>query len=575
MHAFDPAALLRLPEAMGSWELALRQAPVEVSPDGVTWLVIVTDSRSGFLRCLTAVAEPTEVEVLGAVARAMTNTDDGLTASRPRQLRVTGEELSAMISGPLEGCDVGTVVVAAQPTIEAVMDALRDRGPEASAGTLLGSRVKEGQLAAAAARIAEMEPWRYIEGELPLVITEAGSGRPPRLLVVMGQNREVEGIAAYESVAAYELGYELGVPTGAWCLLYLRAFELERAAREAFEQRGLAVTHGLYPRYSLLSQPGERADITVERDARRVLAELEALTRYFADCLEELADGDEPVRANIKLSNGRRVGIEPRADLVPGEDDDDFVDDYLLEPGDETAEERLPGAEVLSGALEDLDQLAELGEIGALGELAEATDPTFSPDGERLPPAGQDLPLVLEGLEYRVMFLQLPRGMVESAPGAKVGFYQAQRRATQLPDPIAAIVVKMLKSDAERVAPWLSEVTRIRFRRSPFGGHARETLILSEGNRDIGLLGSWTIYGDEEPPHQLMERVSAGTGAFILFVSGGADRSLKTLKPHAIVGGLHVDLGPVELAGTVPAIPLAEPDSESGRAGPAPDNDTA
>ncbi len=574
VHPFDPAALLRLPEAMGSWELAVRQAPVEVSPDGVTWLVIVTDGRSGFLRCLTAVAEPTEVEVLGAVARAMTSTHDGLTACRPRQLRVVGEELSAMMSGHLEQCDVATVVVAAQPTIEAVMDALRDRGPEVQAGTLLGSRVKERPLAAAAARVAEMEPWRYIEGELPLVVTEAGSGRPPRLLVVMGQNREVEGIAAYESVAAYELGYELGVPTGAWCLLYLRAFELERAARDAFEQRGLAVSHGLYPRYSLLSQPGERADITVERDARRVLIELEAVTRYFADCLEELADGEEPVRANIKLSNGRRVGIEPRADLVPGEEDDDFVDDYILEPGDEPGDDRLPGAEVLSGALEDLDRLEELGEIGGLDGLAGATDPA-APNVDRPAPAGHDLPLVLEGLEYRVMFLQLPLAMVESAPGAKVGFYQAQRRATQLPDPIAAIVVKMLKSDAERVAPWLSEVTRIRFRCSPFGGHARETLILSEGDRDVGLLGSWTIYGDEEPPHQLMERVSAGTGAFILFVSGGADRSLKTLKPQAIVGGLHVDLGPVELEGTLPVVPAPSGTTEAGHLGPAPDNDTA
>ena len=104
----------------------------------------------------------------------------------------------------------------------------------------------------------------------------------------------------------------------------------------------------------------------------------------------------------------------------------------------------------------------------------------------------------------------------------------------------------MLKRDAERVAPWLSDVTRIHFRRSPFGGHTREILILSEGDQDVGLLGSWTTCGDEEAPHQLMDRVSAGSGAFILFVSGGADRSLKTLKPHAIVGGIHVDLGPVE-----------------------------
>jgi len=566
-HRFDPAELLRLPEAMGSWELAVRQAPVEVSPEGVTWLVIVTDSRSGFLRCLTAVAEPTQADVLTAVARAMTNTDDGLTACRPRQLRVTSEELKAMVTGSLELCDVGTVVVAAQPTIEAVMDALRDRGPEMRAGSLLGSQVKEESLAAAAARIAEMEPWRYIEGELPLVVTEAGSGRPPRLLVVMGQNREVEGIAAYESVAAYELGYELGVPTGAWCLLYLRAFELERAAREAFAQRGLAVSHGLYPRYSLLSQPGERADITAERDARRVLAELEALTRYFGDCLEELADGDEPVRANIRLSNGRRVAIEPRADLVPGEDDDDFVDDLLMGADDELGDERLPGADVLSGALEDLEDLEERGVLGPLGD-PEAPAAAGGSTG-----AGQELPLVLEGLEYRVMFHELPRAMIESAPGAKVGLYQARRRAAQLPDPIAAIVVKMLKRDAERVAPWLSDVTGIRFRRAPFGGHARETLILSEGDRDVGLLGSWTVYGDEEPPHQMMNRVSAGAGAFILFVSGGADRTLKTLKPQAIVAGLHVALGPVEVAPDPTAAPSAEDRVEPPRMVPSPDHE--
>ncbi|RLB65794.1 MAG: hypothetical protein DRI90_01070 [Deltaproteobacteria bacterium] len=528
VQAFDPAVLQSLPEAMGSWELAVRQAPAEVSPEGVTWLVIVTDGRTGFLRGLTALAEPTDADVLAAVARAMTNTEDGLTACRPRQLRVATDELADVVSGPLERCDVGTVVVPAQPTIEAVLDALRDRGPEAPVGALVGSKVKEGPLAKAAARIAEIEPWRYIEGELPLVVSEVGAGRPPRLLVVMGQNREVEGIAAYESVAAYELGYELGVPTGTWCLLYLRAFELDRSVREAFDDRGLPVAHGLYPRFSMLSRPGERTDVSTDRDARRVLSELEALTRYLGDCLEELADGEEPVRANIKLSSGRRVAIEPRADLVPGEVDEDFVDDYLAEPSLQAANDDSPAAALLAEALDEFAQL----------EVDEEP---------QAPQADKELSFLLEGLEYRVMLLQLPRALVESAPGAKVGFWQARRRSAQLPEQLATIVIKMLKRDAERVAPWLSDVTRIRFRRSPFGGHARETLILSEGDQDVGLLGSWTTYGEEEAPHELMERVSAGSGALILFVSGGADRSLKTLKPHAIVGGIHVDLGPVEI----------------------------
>jgi hypothetical protein len=541
VQAFDPAVLQPLPEAMGSWELAVRQAPAEVSPEGVTWLVIVTDGRTGFLRGLTAVAEPTEADVLAAVARAMTSTEDGLTACRPRQLRVATEELAEVVSGPLERCDVGTVVVPAQPTIEAVLDALRDRGPEAPVGTLVGSSVKEGPLAEAAARIAELEPWRYIEGELPLVVSEVGSGRPPRLLVVMGQNREVEGIAAYESLAAYELGYDLGVPTGAWCLLYLRAFELDRSVRDAFADRGLRVAHGLYPRFSMLSQPGERADVRTERDARRVLSELEALTRYFGDCLEALADGDEPVRANIRLSSGRRVAIEPRADLVPGEVeddfvDDDFIDDVLADPDLQAVDGDSPTASVLAATLDETDGL-------------DTTAALASPHEDGSSKTGKELPFLLEGLEYRVMLLELPRALIESAPGAKVGFWQARRRSTQLPERIATIVIKMLKRDAERVAPWLSAVTRIRFRRSPFGGHARETLILSEGDHDVGLLGSWTTCEGEEAPHELMERASAGAGAFVLFASGGADRTLKTLKPHAIVGGIHVELGPVEIKG--------------------------
>jgi hypothetical protein len=240
------------------------------------------------------------------------------------------------------------------------------------------------------------------------------------------------------------------------------------------------------------------------------------------------------VRANIKLSSGRRVAIEPRADLVPGEAEEDFVDDYLADPDLQAADGGSPSADVLAEALDELDQLG-LNEAPA------------SPHADRSAKTDKELPFLLEGLEYRVMLLQLPRALVESAPGAKVGFWQAQRRSAQLPEQIAAIVVKMLKRDAERVAPWLSDVTHIRFRRSPFGGHVRETLILSEGDQDVGLLGSWTTYEDEEAPHQLMERASAGSGALILFVSGGADRSLKTLKPHAIVGGIYVDLGPVEI----------------------------
>lgn len=573
-EALLPERLLQLPNALGRWELGIRPAPKELRRLDGGHVVVVLDARSGTARASDVIAELSNTELLRVVVDAMTRSASGQAACRPRQLAVETRALQQTLAPDLGRCGIKVEHVPMLPLVDEFMQGLRDHLGGQPVRSPIGALVMEKPLAEAAARIAALEPWRHIPGELPLLVANEGDEEAPRVLVVMGQLRNVEGVAAYDDVGQLRRAVDLDQPSGAWCLLFHRASEVPRAVREEFIQLGLPVAHGLYPHFAMLSETDGPARVEDKDDAKGIVADLEALEHYVRDCCHALADARAPARTGLELSNGQRVSVTPRRDLArdqqcpaeqdeapTGPDDPAFWPDDGNGDGKERTRARDGTAEPDDQLLEALDAdlrpvvgAATGDENGGFGEEGWPLAPA-APQSDRLahreeePALPQDVldaaagvPFGLGDLPYRITLCTVPTGLLRAARGARVALWQTEQRRGGVPDHMPAIVVKMTKRDAETAARKLHRVNRASFQRLSVMAAEHELLVVSENEQDEQVLASWPLSEGAPPPSAWRDEAGSPDGALLLFVSGGAGRALRALAPAAVVAGQHVEL---------------------------------
>lgn len=547
--SFEPMRLRELPQAMGRWELGVRPAPEEMRLVEPGHVLSVLDAHSGLARASGVVEAPTRDALLSVLVDAMTQSASGQAACRPRQLAVETPALQQELESELKRCGIPVQVVPMLPLVDDFMSSMREHLAGQPPRSPIGALVMERPLAEVAARIASLEPWRYLPGELPLLIADEGCSDPPRVVVVMGVERSVEGVAAYDSEEQLEQAIGADRPMGAWCLLFHRAFEVPRGVRDEFIQLGLPVAHGLYPHFAMLRRAGIPDLVEQEEDAKRILAELEALEHYVRDCCQALADGQDPKRSGLELSNGRRVSITPRRDLMPdepvGPDEDlEFADEIFEHQREELLREEEPDDDML-------DELSKRlrGELGAVrGDPGNDVVASLEEDTLCAPPTAQELSaalgitLGLGDTAYRITLSTLPTESLKGARGARVALWQTEQRHGKLPAEQPAIILKMARRDAEDAARSLHRVNRACFRRLTVDGVEHELLVVSRSGHDETMLASWPLRPGQPPPSAWCGGGRTSGEALLLFVSGGAARTLRTLAPSAIVGGQRVDV---------------------------------
>jgi len=569
----DPAQLRELPQALGRWELGIRPAPKEMRRLDHGHVVVVLDARTGMARASDVVSELSNTELVRVVIDAMTRSASGQAACRPRQLAVETKALQQTLAGDLDRCGMKVLHVPMLPLVDEFMQGLRDRLGNQPVRSPIGAMLMEKPLAEAAARIAALEPWRYIPGELPLLVSDEATHDEPRVLIVMGEQRNVEGVAAYDDVSQLQSALQVDQPTGSWCLLFHRASEVPRAVREEFVQLGLPVAHGLYPHFAMLDKQEGPARVEDKDDAKRIIAELEALEQYVRDCSQSLADAQAPMRKGLELSNGRRVSVAPRRDLARDEqcasahgssaeveaDDPAFWPEGGSDdspPAAPRADEPLPD-DLLEALDADLRPVVGAGDSAANGGFAEEAWPlaAAAPQSDSLarreeePSLPQDVldaaagvPFGLGDLPYRVTLCTLPTQLLRSARGARVALWQTEQRRGDVPRTMPAIVVKMTKRDAEAAARQLHRVNRATFQRLSVMTAEHELLVVTDDSGDEQVLASWPLRDGDPPPSAWRDEADSDDGALLLFVSGGAGRALRALAPASVVAGQHVEL---------------------------------
>lgn len=533
--------------------------------------MVVIDARTGTARASDVINELSNTELVRVVIDGMTRSASGQAACRPRHLAVETKALQQTLDKDLSRCGISVLHVPMLPLVDEFMHGLRDHLAGKPVRSPIGALLMEKPLAEAAARIAALEPWRYIPGELPLLVADETSHSEPRVLIVMGEQRNVEGVAAYDDVAQLERAITVEQPTGSWCLLFHRASEVPRAVRDEFIQLGLPVAHGLYPHFAMLREETGPARVEDKDDAKRIIAELEALEQYVRDCSQALADAQAPMRKGLELSNGRRVSVTPRRDLARDEQcvadhrsaDPEGPDDPAFWPDrdqqhvlPERDDEPLPD-DMLEALDADLRPVVGASSSPSGGGFAEQAWPleAAAPQSDRLatreeePSLPQDVldaaagvPFGMGDLPYRVTLCTLPTGLLRAARGARVALWQTEQRRGKVPETMAAIVVKMTKRDAETAARQLHRVNRASFQRLSVLAAEHELLVVSTDESDEQVLASWPLSEGDPPPSAWREESDATKGALLLFVSGGAGRALRALAPGLVVAGQHVEL---------------------------------
>ncbi len=503
----DIAAIRALRQSTLPWQMSVRDAPRVCDPAGLFRIVLIVSPGSNTIRHMSPLLEiyGAEGELVSALESAMLHAGPGLSAARPPSVLVDSEAVAARVADAMAACDVQVKVQRKLDAIEPVLEQLAQRPKLFSEGTLLGSNHLELELAAAAATIAELEPWRYVQGEVPLEL-HTDDGRPNRFVLFLGAAREVEGVALYDNLASWELAQQLepqnGIcgdtirQLGGCSLLFDRASEAPVTVRAAFARRGLCVAHGLYPKFMLLGGSVMSRDIDNEQRAREAWRDLQCLATMLQQHRDRLADG-ERFRVTMKLDSGLSFSVDVRLDLQS-----------------------------------DPEELATLAEHDELDELDE-----LDVHDEDRPSAGEPGPLLGE-LDYTLLVAHVAAGLLRSA-APQVTANESDDQAA-----VPAIVIKTTKREAKRAKRLLAEVDGIHVTRFEQDGRTHEAILAFSGDTMLGTIASFPTT-DDRP--LASEQLRAGASewrdrAVLIFAGGGANRGIDRLRVNDVVGATRVEL---------------------------------
>ena len=498
----DIAAIRALRQATLPWQMSVRDAPRSCDPAGLFRIVLIVSPGSNTIRHMSPLLDAygAEGELVSALESAMLHAGPGLQAARPPSVWVDSQAVAERVADAMGACDVQVQIEPRLDAIEPVLEQLAQRPKLFSEGTLLGTNHLELELAAAAANIAELEPWRYVQGEIPLEL-HTDDGRANRFVLFLGAAREVEGVALYDDLACWKLAQQLEPQNGicgdairqlSGCsLLFDRASEAPASVRAAFTRRGLCVAHGLYPKFIVLGGSVMARDIDSEQRAKQVWRDLQCLTELLRQHRERLADG-ECFRVAMQLEATGPFTVEVRLDLQT-----------------------------------DLDELPLIEEHDALIEEHDDLDP---PDGEPAP--------LLRGLEHTLLVAHVAPSLLRAAAP------QALQSELDEQAAIPAIVVKATKREAKRAMRRLAEVDAIHVTRFEQEGRTHEAILAFNGSTMLGTIASFPTT-DDRP--LASEQLRAGSShwrdkAVLVFAGGGANRGIDRLRVIDVVGATQVEI---------------------------------
>ena len=321
----DIQRIRTLPQSPEAWQLAVRDAPQNCDPARLYRVLVLVSPGDDVVRQMLPLTRELgdEGEIVGALEEGMLVPPNNLGPVRPSAIWVDDERVAERISLPMASCGVQVVVKAQLPAIDPVLEGLARRSNLFSDGPLFGTMVLEEELAQAAARVAAVEPWRYFRGEVPIEVRDQGEGGLARsIVVVLGQLREVEGVASYDSEEAYvqisSLGGKALVSDSRMCvnsLAFERASEVLPEVRGAFRRRGLPVVHGLFPTFMHLALSAGRPDVLRRpRAARRLLRDLHAVATLIERDGDRIAEGTW--QRSCLTYAGRQLHLIARRDIT-------------------------------------------------------------------------------------------------------------------------------------------------------------------------------------------------------------------------------------------------------------------
>ena len=173
--------------------------------------------------------------------------------------------------------------------------------------TLFGAPQQEAEIAREAAALASLEPWRYIPGAFPWLLTDAERARVLVLLPPMGG---MHCVASFDDERAYVELLADGEISARWMFSFVPASGVARELRAAFNARALATAHGLFPAVTVPTEGGARDLTAAECD--ELIEDLRVLTHYLngSGVLEALTGAAPPP---LELRGTR---VEPLTELV-------------------------------------------------------------------------------------------------------------------------------------------------------------------------------------------------------------------------------------------------------------------
>ena len=297
----DILSIRALPQSTDPWQLAVRDTPPRCDPARLYRLMVLVSPGANTIRQMLPLSEDfgVEGEIVSALECGMLRPRDDQSPARPPAIWVDDAQLAQRIALPMESCGVEVLVKDTLPAIEPVLVGLSQQANLFSHGPLLGTAVEEQALAEAAARVARAEPWRYFLNELPLQVRELEDPASPRsIVVVLGQLRELEGVASYNHEDAYmqvsslqceieDAERELFVNS----LTFERASEVPKQARAAFKRRNLPVEHGLYPCFLHFDLGGRPDVLRRPQDALRLARDLNVVAALIEQHADTVVSG--------------------------------------------------------------------------------------------------------------------------------------------------------------------------------------------------------------------------------------------------------------------------------------------
>lgn len=171
--------------------------------------------------------------------------------------------------------------------------------------------------------------------------------------------------------------------------------------------------------------------------------------------------------------------------------------------------------------------------------------------------------LALPDIEYRFTFAPLrPWVVTDSGLAGRLAVERALAAAEgPPPDRVLMILLSMTKPNAARTEAMLAGVDSVRVHRAPVGPCATETLVAYRGEEALGALHH--VHPAPEPAlSERLSEMSAGRGALLVLVGGGAGKSLRTLSPERVVAATHVRIDDA-IDGPPPVVPELARDEPS------------